>query len=277
MPGGVISIVDVTHTPFARLFFSVFHPEPYNDRASQWDFPPGHTMLDSNQALSWMVFFRDRQQLAHIAPRLAVEQTRCLPWFSYLLSGGVNLPSFVPKPLTPVVRAMDWILRPLDPLFAIHWHMTIRKQAPPAASEPAMRTVFPSASSMPSLAQEAAHLHQSLFRRPMDPKIAHRYEAAHCKLLPGEKPSPAVARLISRRLDIEAVELALRRRPSGAQLTRKVQILCYLVEVRQAYQHHFIATDSGRAKAAVSLVAAVFRTAWKFCKGEYLVWRHGLL
>jgi SAM-dependent methyltransferase len=129
VPGGVISIVDVTHTPFARLFFSVFHPEPYNDKAPEWDFPPGHTMLDSNQALSWMVFFRDRERLLQMDTGLILEQTSYLPWFSYLLSGGVNLPTFVPKPLTTLVRAMDRILRPIDPLFAIHWHMTVRKRS----------------------------------------------------------------------------------------------------------------------------------------------------
>jgi SAM-dependent methyltransferase len=68
VPGGVISMVDETHTPFARFFFSVFHPEPYNDRADEWSFPAGHTMLDSNQALSWMVFFRDPDRLRKIAP-----------------------------------------------------------------------------------------------------------------------------------------------------------------------------------------------------------------
>lgn len=124
IPGGVISMVDCTHTPFARLFFNRFHPEPYDDKAVKWDFPPGHSMLDSNQALTWLVFFRDRQRLP---PGLSFEQWHYLPWFSYLLSGGVNLPTFVPRPLTPLFRAADVLLRPLDPLFAVHWHMTVRK------------------------------------------------------------------------------------------------------------------------------------------------------
>lgn len=128
-PGGVLSIVDCTHTPFARFFFGRFHPEPYNDRAREWDFPPGHSMLDSNQALTWMVFFRDRRRLESIAPNLVFERWRYLPWLSYLLSGGVNLPSFVPRPLVPLFRAADTVLTPLDPLFAVHWHLTVRKCA----------------------------------------------------------------------------------------------------------------------------------------------------
>ncbi len=127
VPGGVISMVEETHTPFARFFFSVFHPEPYDSRAPQWSFPAGHSMLDSNQALSWMVFFRDRAALRKIAPTLALERWNYLPWFSYLASGGVNLRSFVPKRLTPLAAGLDRALRPLDGLFAIHWRLTVRK------------------------------------------------------------------------------------------------------------------------------------------------------
>jgi SAM-dependent methyltransferase len=128
VPGGVISLVDETHTPFARFFFSVFHPEPYNDRTAEWSFPPGHTMLDSNQALTWMVFFRDRDRLSKVAPALTLERWQYLPWFSYLLSGGVNLRSFIPRRMASVFGGIDRALKPLDGAFAIHWHLTVRKR-----------------------------------------------------------------------------------------------------------------------------------------------------
>jgi SAM-dependent methyltransferase len=127
VPGGVLSMVEVTHTPFARFFFSVCHPEPYNDRVASWDFPPGHTMLDSNQALSWIVFFRDRARLEELVPALTLERWSYLPWLSYLLSGGVNLRSFVPRAWEPAMRAMDAAVRPLNPLFAIHWQLAVQK------------------------------------------------------------------------------------------------------------------------------------------------------
>ncbi len=126
VPGGVISMIEETHTPFARLFFSLFHPEPYDDRTEDWAFPEGHSMLDSNQALSWVVFFRDRSRFESSFPTLRLERFRYLPWLSYLLSGGVNLRSFVPGFLEPLVLALDRLFRVLDPLFAIHCHLTIR-------------------------------------------------------------------------------------------------------------------------------------------------------
>ena len=129
VPGGVISMVDETHTPFARFFFGKVHPEPYDDKSVTWSFPEGHSMLDSNQALTWIVFNRDRARFDRDFPQLKLEQRSYLPWFSYLMSGGVNLRTFFPEFLTSTVGAADRVLRPLDPLFAIHWHLTVRKAA----------------------------------------------------------------------------------------------------------------------------------------------------
>lgn len=131
-PNGVISIVDCAHTPFSRFFFGRIHPEPYRDDAREWSFPAGHTMLDSNQALTWIVFERDRDAFEARFPSLRIERRRWLPWLSYLLSGGVNLRSLVPRPLAPLARVADNLCKPLDPVAAIHWHWTIRKVINPA-------------------------------------------------------------------------------------------------------------------------------------------------
>jgi len=127
-PGGVLSLVDCAHTPFSRFFFGKIHPEPYRHKDAAWSFPEGHTLLDSNQALTWMVFERDRPRFEALFPQLRIEGRRWLPWFSYLLSGGVNLRSFVPPGCAGAARAADALLRPLDPVCAIHWHWTIRKR-----------------------------------------------------------------------------------------------------------------------------------------------------
>jgi SAM-dependent methyltransferase len=132
VPGGVISMVDETHTPFARFFFGKIHPEPYDDRAAEWSFPEGHSMLDSNQALTWIVFDRDRRRFEAEFPELRLERCSYLPWFSYLMSGGVNLRTFFPRFLTRAVGAADGLLKPLDGLFAIHRHLTVRKADPRA-------------------------------------------------------------------------------------------------------------------------------------------------
>jgi len=128
VPGGVIAMIEVPHTPLARFFFRRFHPEPYDDRAPTWAFDQSDAMLDSNQALSWIVFFRDRERFARLFPGFSIDPPRFLPWLGYLVSGGVTRRNLVPDFLVPVFRTLDRLLRPLDPWLALHWHLTIRKR-----------------------------------------------------------------------------------------------------------------------------------------------------
>jgi len=129
----------------------------------------------------------------------------------------------------------------------------------------------------PDLAAEAQYLHRSLFGQEADPVIIERYTDAHRKLFPGDASSTLLSRIVARSLDVEAVQFALRRRGAGRELTRKIEILCYLVEVRAPYQRYFVSNEPGRARAITGLSAAALRSAWKLVKGEYLVRRHGLL
>ena len=128
VPGGVVSMIDVPHTRFARFFFRHFHPEPYDDTARDWAFDQADSMLDANQALTWIVFVRDRERLRQRHPDLILERAEYLPWLSYLASGGVTRRNLVPDRLVPLVRAADRWLAPADPLMALHWHLTVRKR-----------------------------------------------------------------------------------------------------------------------------------------------------
>jgi SAM-dependent methyltransferase len=128
VPGGVLAMIDVPHTPFARFFFQRFHPEPYDDAMAGWSFDQDDTMRDANQALTWIVFERDRQRFAERVPGLELERSDWLPWLSYVLSGGVTRRNLVPAPLVPLVRAADRLLSPLDRWMALHWHLRVRKR-----------------------------------------------------------------------------------------------------------------------------------------------------
>jgi len=130
--------------------------------------------------------------------------------------------------------------------------------------------------SEPTLSDEARFLHESLFSRPLDEKIVERYKKAHDALFPNESP-PAVARIVALRLDVEAVEFALRRRHLCPELTRKIQILSYLVEVRAQYQDDFISTKREPLRAIPVLLWRTLESGWKLAKGECLVRFYGLL
>lgn len=128
VPGGVITMIEVAHTPFARFFFRNFHPEPYEDSRVEWSFGQQDSMMDSNQALSWMVFVRDRNHFEKLFPNLVIEKFTFTPWFTYLISGGVTKKDLIPHFLVPLLVSVEWLLTSLRPLFALHWHIRIRKK-----------------------------------------------------------------------------------------------------------------------------------------------------
>jgi hypothetical protein len=127
----------------------------------------------------------------------------------------------------------------------------------------------------PSPTEEARYLHTCLFSGSIDAVVAARYQAALGQALAG--PSALVEKVVARRLDAEAVEFALRRRGQGRDLTRRMQVLCYLVEVRRDYLSEFVNVESSRGGAWAALLGATVRSGWKLLKGEYLVRRHGLV
>jgi hypothetical protein len=127
------------------------------------------------------------------------------------------------------------------------------------------------------LAAEARYLHAALFPRPPAPSVVERYVQAHRLLFADHAASPLVSRIVEERLDAEAIEYVLRLRGRGRELTRKLQILCYLAEPLSAYQDEFVNRKNRRSAALFTLARSALRTAWKRVKGELLVRRHGFL
>jgi SAM-dependent methyltransferase len=127
LPGGVVSLIDVAHTPFARFFFRNFHPERYEDSRKSWRLDERDPLGGTNQAMTWIVFHRDAAVFRARYPQLRIEVIEFLPWLAYLFSGGLTRRNLMPRALVPFVRSLDAISRPLDPAMALHWHIRIRK------------------------------------------------------------------------------------------------------------------------------------------------------
>src|SRR5206468_3738924 len=117
------------------------------------------------------------------------------------------------------------------------------------------------------------------FRFAADPLLIERYVQANLRCLASlsDQESRMVREVVLRRLDPEAIELALRlRRPKNA-LTQKLQILFYLVEVRSRYLSLFVNDRDRFLRALSEMVWSLFRTFWKFMKGSRLIRRHSLV
>ncbi|HUP57004.1 MAG TPA: class I SAM-dependent methyltransferase [Bdellovibrionota bacterium] len=127
VPGGVVSMIEVARSPLSKLVFGKLHPEPYRDDAADWELAGAKSSYDSNQALSWIVFVRDRARFESEFPELRIERVRGLPWLAYLLSGGVIQRSLIPSPALPLAFRLDDWTRPLARWCGLHWVITLRK------------------------------------------------------------------------------------------------------------------------------------------------------
>jgi SAM-dependent methyltransferase len=130
VPGGVISMIEVAHTPFARCFFKNFHHEPYDDSAQTWSFDQDDPMMDCNQALTWMIFVRDRARFSERHPGFVIEKLELIPWLTYFVSGGVTSRYLIPRFMNGILVGAERLLAPLQPVFSLHWHICLRKALP---------------------------------------------------------------------------------------------------------------------------------------------------
>jgi SAM-dependent methyltransferase len=129
VPGGVITIVDVAHTPLSRLLFGRFHPEKYDPQAREWVLDTASPYGGANQAMTWIMFKRDAIEFSRRFPALRIECTELLPWFGYLLSGGLTRRNLVPAVAVPAIEVLDRATAVLNSALALHWHIRIRKVA----------------------------------------------------------------------------------------------------------------------------------------------------
>lgn len=125
------------------------------------------------------------------------------------------------------------------------------------------------------LQREAEFIHRALFRRPMPPQVGERYAAAHQHFCSDPQSWQTMQTIVRKGLDLEAVEMALRRRDPG--VTRKIQILLYAVEVLPDYQNDILNDRDRPVSSWFRLAWETLRSGWKGIKGRFVALRHGLV
>jgi SAM-dependent methyltransferase len=138
-PGGGLIIIDPYFSLFARWFYNVvFKTEHFNMRQFDWQAETQTAqgsemqrgvMSGANQALSYIVFFRDYERWQKLNPSLEIVEKLVLTnYLRYLLSGGLNFKQLIPDFMLPVVRTLEFLLTPFSRWFALHHVIVIRKK-----------------------------------------------------------------------------------------------------------------------------------------------------
>jgi SAM-dependent methyltransferase len=132
-PGGGCILVEPSNTWLSRCVHSNVHAHEHFDH-DQVDWEAGTQMLGplsgANQALSYIVFDRDRQRFEQEFPSLEICATVPMTnYLSYILAGGVNFRQLVPNGAKDLLRGLELVLTPASGLLAIHHAVVLRRIA----------------------------------------------------------------------------------------------------------------------------------------------------
>ncbi|MBX3133296.1 MAG: class I SAM-dependent methyltransferase [Gemmatimonadaceae bacterium] len=133
VPGGGAILIEPYYGPFARWLFPRLHAsEGFDMDASTWESSAvAGPFSDANQALSYIVFKRDRALFEAEFPGLAIVHERPHTHLQYLLSGGVNFRQLVPSFLGGALVAAERLLAPIDRWLALQHTIVLRRNPNP--------------------------------------------------------------------------------------------------------------------------------------------------
>jgi len=128
-PGGVILLIDPYYGPLASMLYKRMFASETFDKRGDWESHASGPMNGANQALSYVVFVRDRDRFERECPELEIVHMQPLrSYLRYLLSGGLNFRQFVPDLFVPLIQGMERLLAPIEHVFALHHVIVLRRR-----------------------------------------------------------------------------------------------------------------------------------------------------
>jgi SAM-dependent methyltransferase len=127
--GGGVILLEPYYGPFASFLFKrLFRTEGFDKDFSSWETPVRGPMNGANQALSYIVFIRDKLEFEKRYPTLKIVHLElCGNYLKYLVSGGLNFRQLLPDWITPVINLFQLVLFPLNRWLSLHHIIIIKK------------------------------------------------------------------------------------------------------------------------------------------------------
>lgn len=123
-PGGGLVLVEPANTPLSSFVYRNFHHEEFDPTAGWKLEAGGGPMSTSNQAVPWILFFRDRAEFERKFPELKIRSIELHSGLLYILSGGFSLRQLAPTAFGPLLLWLERNLGPLQRLLGLF--MTVR-------------------------------------------------------------------------------------------------------------------------------------------------------
>lgn len=129
VPGGGAILLEPYYGPFATFLYKrLFRTEGFDKAYPSWETPVAGPMNGANQALSYIVFIRDKELYEKMYPNLKiVYQELAGNYLKYLISGGLNFRQLLPDSCTRLLGLIEKAISPLNKWVALHHVLVIRK------------------------------------------------------------------------------------------------------------------------------------------------------
>lgn len=129
IPGGGAILIEPFHGPFASFLYKrLFRTEGFDKTQLSWNTPATGPMNGANQALSYIIFIRDRAEFERKYPSLKIMLLHPLDnYLKYLISGGLNFQQLLPDRMNGIINFIEKLLRPLNQWLALHHVIVIKK------------------------------------------------------------------------------------------------------------------------------------------------------
>jgi len=124
--GGKVVMIEPANTAWSGFIYRNFHHEAFDTEAG-WSVEKTGPLSGGNGALPWIIFRRDRDRFNRQYSQLTVENIRLHTPFAYLLSGGFTLRQLAPSFCYRPVRALEYILSPLNRWIAMFQTIELKK------------------------------------------------------------------------------------------------------------------------------------------------------
>jgi SAM-dependent methyltransferase len=129
-PGGGCVLIEPYFGFVAERFYKNVHEvETFDGNQKEWENNALGFSSNANQALSYIVFVRDRTKFDKLYPELEiVVQKPIHNYLRYLLCGGLNFRQVLPSWTSPVIKVVEALMIPVSKIFALHHVVVIRKR-----------------------------------------------------------------------------------------------------------------------------------------------------
>lgn len=124
--GGKIVMIEPANSLLARFIYQHFHHEPFLPDAGM-TIEAGNPMSNSNQALPYIYFEREKDYFSKEFPKLKVARIKYHTPFLYILSGGVSRTALLPVWSYQLVQLLERLFQPLSFLLGLFCFVEIEK------------------------------------------------------------------------------------------------------------------------------------------------------